>query len=170
MDWIPALLKYLGLSKSVVAAAFVTSLVLYAGPRIAPAYIEPVPREWTPVVTAVLVSSGFPLLTWGIAGLWGRLQRYWATTSAVFASFQLNQLETQFLLALGENPREPLNLERVNYAALQLSQLEFLELLHGLARKGLVSVNSYDSRLVSLTTRGRERALDIQREAEDSAT
>ncbi len=170
MDWIPALLKHLGLSKSVVAAGFVTSVVLYAGPRIAPAYVDPVPREWSPVVVAVLVFSGFLLLLWAAGGVWARLRSNMAAASAAFASHQLNQLEMQFLHALGENPSEPLNLERVDYTVLQLSRLEVLELVDGLRRKGLVSLNPYSLELVSLTSNGRQRALDIQRAAKGSAT
>ncbi len=93
-----------------------------------------------------------------------------AAASAAFASHQLNQLEMQFLHALGENPSEPLNLERVDYTVLQLSRLEVLELVDGLRRKGLVSLNPYSLELVSLTSNGRQRALDIQRAAKGSAT
>ena len=44
IDRIPALLKQLGVSRSLVVAFFVTSLVLYLGPRFFPLYIEAVPR------------------------------------------------------------------------------------------------------------------------------
>lgn len=171
MDWIPALLKHLGLSRSVVAAVFVTSLVLYLGPRLAPNYVDAVPREWASVVVGVLVFSGFLLLVWGASVLWEKLRRNHKESSALFASYQLNQNEAGLLDALGENPREPLNLETVDYAAVRLSQLEVLEMVHGLSRKGLVSINPYSSKLVSLTARGRERALEIQRVARrDGAT
>lgn len=168
MDWIPALLKHLGLSKSVVAAAFVTSLALYVGPRVAPSYVESVPREWAPIVVSVLVFTGFLLLVWAAAATWGRLRRNWRAGSALIASYQLDELEAAFLHVLGENPREALNLEKVDYAAVELSQLEVLEMVHGLSRKGLVAINPYRSKLVSLTARGRERALEIQRGAKSA--
>lgn len=168
MDWIPALLKHLGLAKSGVAAAFVTSLALYVGPRVAPSYVDSVPREWAPVVVGALVFTGFLLLVWGAVAIWARLRRNWRAGSALIASYQINELEAQFLHVLGETPREALNLERVDYAAVQLSQLEVLEIVHGLSRKGLVEINPYSSKLVSLTARGRERALEIQRGAKNA--
>ncbi len=168
MDWIPALLKHLGLSKSVVAASFVTSLALFVGPRIAPAYVDSVPREWAPVVVGVFVFTGFLLLVWGAAAIWAHLHQNWKVGSALIASYQLDELEAEFLQALGENPSEPLDLERVDYAAVRLSQLEVLEMVHGLNRKGLVVLNPYSSKLVSLTARGRERALEIQRGAKSA--
>lgn len=61
--------------------------------------------------------------------------------------------------------RISLNLEAVDYAAVGLSKLEVLEMIHALSRKGLVSINPFSSQLVSLTARGRERALEIQRSA-----
>lgn len=170
MDWIPALLKHLGLSRSIVAAAFATSLVLYLGPRVAPNYVDAVPREWAPVVVGVMVFCGFLLLVWAASALWGKLLRNYKAGSALIASYQLSEDEAGLLHALGQNPREPLDLEAVDYAAVQLSQLEVLEMVHALSRKGLVSINPYSSKLVSLTARGRERALEIQRHARrDSA-
>src|SRR5262245_20674456 len=108
MDWIPALLKHLGLSRSIVAAVFVTTLVLYLGPRVVPNYVDAVPREWAPTVVGALVFSGFLLFVWGASGLWERLRRHYRAGSALIASYQLNELESEFLHALGENPREPL--------------------------------------------------------------
>lgn len=163
MDWIPALLKHLAISRSAIGALFVTSVVLYAGPRIAPAYVDPVPKEWMPVLIAVLVFSACLILFWSCSSVWGLVKRRWIATSAFLASYQLDQLETNALLALGHNPSEPLNLERVDYEQLQLSRLEVVELMHGLKKKGLVSFNPYSSELVSLTQTGRQRALEIQR-------
>ena len=58
-----------------------------------------------------------------------------------------------------------MNLEQVDYDDVGLSRLEVLQMVHALSHKGLVSVNPYSSKLVSLTARGRERALEIQRMA-----
>lgn len=110
MDWIPALLKHLGLLRSIVAAAFVTSLVLYLGPRIAPNYVDAVPREWTSVVVAVLVFSGFLLLVWFASALWAQLRQNYEAGSAMIASYQLDEKERGILHALGENPSEPLRM------------------------------------------------------------
>lgn len=170
MDWIPALLKHLSLSRSVVGAAFVTSLVMYLGPRLAPGFVEPVPKEWSWVVPVGLAFSGFLLLLWAASATWGFLRRRWAAGTALIASFQLSSIEVEFLGAMGINPSESLNLDRVNYESLELSRLEVLNVVKGLSKKGLVRVNPYSSELVSLTDSGLERALDIQRAAKEHAT
>lgn len=41
MEWIPALLKHLVIARSAIGALFITSVVLYVGPRISPTYIDP---------------------------------------------------------------------------------------------------------------------------------
>jgi DNA-binding MarR family transcriptional regulator len=170
MDWIPALLKHLSAARSAVGAAFVTSLVMYLGPRLAPAFVDPVPKEWAWVVPVVLVFSGSMLLFWTLSAVWNALKRRWAAGSALLASFDLSPLEADFLHALGSNPSEPLDLNRVDYEAMQLSRLEVMELVTGLSKKGLVRVNPYSLELVSLTATGRQRALKIQREAKRNAT
>jgi hypothetical protein len=170
MDWIPALLKHLAISRSAIGALFITSVTLYAGPRIAPTYIDPVPREWMPVLVAFLVFTACLLLFWGCSSVWGLAKCRWVATSAFIASCQLDQLEADALLALGDYPSESLNLERVNYERLQLSRLEVMELMNGLEKKGLVSFNPYSSNLVALTPTGRQRALEIQRGVERKAT
>lgn len=170
MDWIPSLLKHLAIARSAIGALFITSVVLYAGPRIAPTYIDPVPKEWGPVLVAALAFSACLLLFWGCSSVWGLAKWRWAATSSYLASCQLDQLEIDALLALGHNPSEPLNLERVDYEKLQLSRLEVVELMHGLKKKGLVSLNPYSDDLVSLTPTGRQRALEIQREVSKNAT
>jgi hypothetical protein len=163
MDWIPALLKHLAISRSVVGAVFITSLVLYVGPRALPTYVEAVPREWAAVVVGAMVFSGTLLCFWGSSAVWAATRRRWSESSAMLASFDLKPLEAEILVNLGANPTEPLNLGNVDYEALSLSRLEVLELMHGLSRKGLVSVNTLRGNFVSLTPLGRQRALDIER-------
>jgi len=170
MDWIPALLKHLAISRSAIGALFITSMVLYVGPRIAPTYIDPVPREWGAPLVAALVFAACLLLFWGCSSVWALAKRRWDATSVFIASCQLNQIETDALLGLGHNPSEPMNLGRLDYEGLQLSRLEVVELMHGLEKKGLVSLNPYCNDLVSLTHTGRQRALEIQREVAKNAT
>lgn len=168
MDWIPALLKHLAISRSIVGAVFITSAVLYAGPRLAPAYVDPVPKEWASALAGALVFSACLLLFWACSTVWVAAKHRWSKTSAFLASFQLNQLEMQVLFALGEHPSKPMDLENIDYERLSLSRLEVVELMHGLAKKGLVSLNPYDDNLVSLTSVGRQRALEIQRTASNA--
>lgn len=108
MNWIPELLKHLVITRSAIGALFITSVVLYAGPRISPTYIDPVPKVWEPVLVAALVFSACLLLFWGCSSVWGLAKRMWAATDTLLASYQLNQLEKEALLALGHNPSEPL--------------------------------------------------------------
>lgn len=170
MDWLPALLKHLGVSRSVVAAAFATSLVLYVGPRIAPNYVDPVPKDWSFALVAALAFSGTLLSLWLVASVWQAAERRWTRTTTLLASFRLNQTELDVLHILGQHPAEPLDLDSINYETSPLSRLELLELMLGLEEKGLVSVNPFSSnRLFTLTQRGRQRALEIQRASKSSA-
>lgn len=170
MDWIPALLKHLAISRSVIGATFATSCALYFGPRFAPEYVDPVPKEWAFVVISILIFSGFLLFTWAISGMWGATKRKLATASERISSLKLSQAEVNLLYFLGEHPSEPLNLDRVNYEAISLTRLEVLNLVHELEKKGLVSLNPYSSsELVSLTSSGRQRALEIQRASKAKA-
>jgi len=164
MDWIPALLKHLAISRSLIGAAFVTSCALYFGPKLVPEYVAPVPKEWAFVVISILIFSAFLLFTWAVSGIWGIAKRKFATAYKRISSLKLSQNEVDLLYSLGEHPSEPLDLDRVNYEATSLTRLEILNLVHGLEKKGLVSLNPYtSSELVSLTSSGRQRALEIQR-------
>lgn len=169
MDWIPALLKHLPISRSVIGAAFVTSCALYFGPRFAPEYVDPVPKEWAFGVVSILIFSGFLLFSWAISGIWVVIKEKLAAASERISSLKLSQDEVNLLYFLGEHPSEPLNLDRVNYGAISLTRLEVLNLVHHLEKKGLVSLNPYNSDLVSLTSSGRHRALEIQRASKAKA-
>ena len=169
MDWIPALLKHLAISRSIVGAAFVTSFSLYFGPRFAPNYVDAVPKEWSFVLVGVLVFSACLLTFWSCSAFWSAAARRWKVTTELLASYELDQLEVDFLYALGQRPAEALNLDNVDYEALRLSRLEVIELVHGLEKKGLVAINPYSSNLVSLTAGGRSRALEIQRASSSAA-
>jgi hypothetical protein len=170
MDWIPALLKHLAISRSVIGATFVTSCALYFGPRFAPEYVDAVPKEWGFVVISILIFSGLLLVTWALSGIWDWAREKLAIASEKISSLKLCQDEINLLYFLGENPSEPLNLDRVNYEAISLSRLEVLNLVHNLESKGLVSLNPYSSsELVFLTSSGRQRSLEIQRASKAKA-
>lgn len=119
---------------------------------------------------SILIFSGFLLFTWAISGIWGSTKRKLAAASEIINSLKLSQDEVNLLYFLGEHPSEPLNLDRVNYEAISLARLEVLDLVHNLKKKGLVSLNPYSSsELVSLTSSGRQRALEIQRASKAKA-
>ena len=58
---------------------------------------------------------------------------------------------------------ESLDLRSINYSEINLPKLEVLQVASALSKKGLIRINSYEENLISLTSRGRERALQIQR-------
>lgn len=170
MDWIPALLKHLAISRSVIGAAFATACVMYFGPRFAPSYVDPVPKEWGFVVVSVLAFSGFLLCTWAISGVFRIAGRKITSASEKISAFKLSQDEVNLIYALGQNPSDSLNLDHVNYEAISLSRLEVLNLVHSLEKKGLVTLNPYSaSDLVSLTQSGIQRALEIQRASRENS-
>ena len=170
MDLLPALLKHLALSRSVVGAVFVTSAVLLFAPRIAPQLVEPVPKEWASVVVGALAFSAFLLVFWACSAVWSAARRRMKANSALFASYLLDQTEQEFLLAIAERPTEPLNLDHVDYEGVAMSRLEVMQLVEGLASKGLLSFNRFSPQLVVLTSLGRERTLEIQRRSRPNAT
>lgn len=165
MDWIPALLKHLNISRLFVVAAFMVSVVMYAVPRVAPEFVDPVPKELNPAVVAVLVGTGFLLSVWSISAIWAFAKSAWAAVGALFAKALLNQRHQQLLLALGKNPRGSLDLDKVDYERLDLTQLEVLELVDQLQRAGLVSTDIFSPEQVSLTKMGQRQALKIHRQA-----
>lgn len=170
MDWIPSLLKHLAISRSAIGAAFATASVMYFGPRIAPAYVDPVPKEWAFVVIAVLAFSGFLLFTWAISGTFRIVGRKFTSASEKISAQKLSQNEINFLYTLGQNPSDSLNLDHLNFEGIHLSRLEVLNIVHSLEKKGLVSLNPYSaSPLVSLTQSGIQRALNIQRASKENS-
>ncbi|MFG6416379.1 hypothetical protein ACG02S_21015 [Roseateles sp. DC23W] len=64
-----------------------------------------------------------------------------------------------------KNPTQPINLENIDYSRAPGTKLEFHELAKGLESKVLVSINAWDDNLISLTEKGRERALAMRRQA-----
>lgn len=164
MDWIPSLLKHLAISRSAIGAAFATACVMYFGPRYAPSYVDPVPKEWAFVIVAVLAFSGFLLFIWAVSGAFCIVGRKFTSASKKIRAQKLSPDEVNLLYALGQNPTDSLNLDHVNYEDINFSRLEVLNMVHSLENKGLVSLNPYStSGLVSLTESGMQRALEIQR-------
>ena len=137
---------------------------LYFGPRFAPTYVDPVPKEWGFVVVAVLAFSGFLLCTWAVSWVFSIVGRKVTSASEKISAFKLSQDEVDLLYVLGKNPLVSLNLDHVDYEKISLSRLEMLNLVQSLEKKGLVSRNLYStSDLVLLTQSGIQRALEIER-------
>lgn len=168
MEWIPSLLKHLSISRSAVVAGFLTAIVLYLGPRVAPLYIDAVPAPWAVIVQAVLVFTGSLVFFWSASSLARSVSKNFRLLVQKYRARQLSEDEVMLLYGMGQNPREPLNLERVNFRDedFPFSELELIKILDSLRNKGLVLKNPFASNLFSLTDRGRQKALDITNASE----
>ncbi len=162
MDWIPALLKHLSIAKSGVVAAFVTTLVLFFGHRLVPTYVDAVPHPWPIVVLAVLVFTGTLLVSWVALALWASLRGAAVSAAQARRARSLTPDELKLIDMLGKNPRESVDLDRLDYQRLPWSKLRLLDLVHSLESKGLVEVNEYMTNLFQLSADGRRRALDLE--------
>lgn len=164
MDWLPALLKHLSIARSAIVALLVASAVMYFGPRIAPNYIDALPKEWAAVVGGVFVFSACLVMLWGAANAWAVIRKAGGALTTKLSARRLNDLERNLLLGMAEQPTESFNLEGVNYRDAPFSHLELLQVAYQLERKGLVCVNSFNENLVSLNEGGRKRALELQQQ------
>jgi hypothetical protein len=163
MEWLSELIKHITISRSFTGAVFITSGALVFGNWWWPDYFDPFPKEWAIPANGALIFSGTLLLFWIIPAVWR------TSVNAIFwipkriRSRSLSPNEEGLIEILANLADEPLNLERLNYAAGVFSKLEVLELSAGLERKGLVEINPYDENLVKLSAEGRRRALLIKR-------
>ncbi|MFB3238121.1 hypothetical protein Q7C15_04915 [Aeromonas salmonicida] len=162
MDWLPALLKHLSIARSAVVALLVTSAVMYFGQKLAPEYIDELPKEWSTVVVGIFVFSACLVTFWGLAFFWAVILNTGGALSVSLSALRLTNLEQNLLLRLAEQPTEAFNLEGVNYQNAPYTHLELLQTAYGLKRKGLVTINSFHENYVSLSESGRKRALKLQ--------
>ena len=161
MDWLPSLLKHLSISRSGVVAVFITALTLYVGPKAAPAYFDVVPTPWSIIVQAALVFSGCLVLFWTWSLTARSVSKILRKIVQDYRSNKLDENEIGLLFAMGKTPSDPLNIVKIDFQSgdFPLSELELLQILDGLAIKGLVSKNPFASNLFSLTDRGRQQDL-----------
>ncbi|RQZ67552.1 hypothetical protein [Burkholderia sp. Bp9004] len=164
MDWIPALLKHLAIARSAVVAAFLTATTLLLLPRVAPTYLPQLPVSWAPLLAAACLFSGCLLVIWGSEAAISIAKRYLAAARASRAlKADLDRHELAVVQFLGCNPAEPMDLDRIDYAAAPTTRLELMVVVKELSDKGLVELNPFAPNLVTLTDVGRKRALEIQR-------
>ncbi len=170
MDWLPALLKHLPISRSVNVALLAASAMLYFGPRVVPGYFDPLPQEWSIVVLGVFIFSACLVILWGLSYAWAKIKEVGGGLTTNFSARWLNDLERSLLLEMAKHPTESFDLEGVNYREANFTHLELLQVAFQLERKGLVRVNSYDKNLVKLSENGRKRALELQLQSKTNAT
>lgn len=166
MNWLPTLLKQLALSRSlIIVAAFVTASIMYVGPRVAPDFIEPVPREWAFLLTAILTFTGFLVMIWVAASIWRYAKKSTKALYHFISTRRLSRAEEEFLLGLAMNPNGYLDISKLDYSQLGWSRLQLEGLIDGLKTKGLISVNKFSiTPIISLSASGRKRAITLDRE------
>lgn len=164
MEWLAKLLREGAISKLIVTAAFVASAVMWLGPFREPDLIPRLPAIWQVVAAGVFVFCATLLALWGaralcktVAGAWGAIVRHHASRGS------LTPHEHGLLLTLAKRPNDAIHLKEFDHATGAGSLLEATQIASELARRGLVTQNSYDRELITLTDSGRVRALDLQR-------
>src|SRR5205085_11139309 len=114
MDWLADILKNLAVSKTLVLAIFITALVMYLGPIVAPSYVPKLQVEFIPYLFALVVLTGCLLVLWGATGMWGVFQRGIGVAARAFAGSTLSDAETALMFVLARDPTRPLNLEAID--------------------------------------------------------
>lgn len=164
MDWLADILKNLTISRTLVAAVFVTSVVMYVGPILAPGGVPKLQPEFVPYLFAAMVLTGCLLLFWGLAAFWNLTRKSMRSAARVLADSTLSEPETALLFYMATDPTQPINLDNIDYSRAPGTKLEFHLWTKQLEAKGLARINEWDDNLVSLTDMGRERALKIQKQ------
>lgn len=165
MDWLASILKNLEISKTLVVAVFVTAVVMHFGPILVPEHVPALEKSLTPYLFAVMVLSGCLLALWGLSWIWYTSTIGLQKTATTLTSSKLIDAERAMLFLLAKDPTQPFNLEDIDYRRAPGTKLEFHQLAKGLQGKGLIQINDWDDNLISLTEKGRKRALEIQRQA-----
>lgn len=167
MDWLADILKNLTISKTLVAAVFVTTAVMYVGPILAPGGVPKLQSEFTPYLFAVMVLTSCLLLFWGGAAIWNLTKVSMRSAARVLSDSSLSEPEIALLFFMAKDPSRPINLDNIDYSRAPGTKLEFHHWTKQLETKGLASIDEWDDNWISLTDLGRERALKIQREAKN---
>ncbi|MFM4939237.1 hypothetical protein [Aeromonas enteropelogenes] len=163
MEWI-ALLKHLAISRSIVAAIFLTSVVMVVGPHIDENIVPSVSQPWSPLLFATMILTGTLLIFWAAISVWHFfLPLFKSAKSSSEPRPNLNRNHFELLLTMGNNPSEPMNIDDINYRDAPFSKLELMQWVADLEKNKLVSINPWSESLVTLTVSGREKALEIQR-------
>lgn len=142
-------------------AIFLAASSMYLGGRFAPTYVEPVPKEWASLLVGVLVLSGSLVFFSVVAATWAVVTRAWAAAAEGLQSSTLPEAQARILYGMGKHPDEIFDLRVLNGTK---ARLEVEALMRELSRKGLVEFNPYDSSLVSITEKGKERAITLRME------
>jgi hypothetical protein len=129
-----------------------------------PETVPKLPTEFTAYLFAMMVLSACLLMFWGCSSCWALASRLIFKFASFFVDKSLSTDETCILYAMAKNPTKPMDLDRINFSESSSTKLEMHELTKLLKRKGLVHINDWDENLITLTSLGRVKALEIQRD------
>jgi hypothetical protein len=163
MGWVIDLLKHLAISRSIIAASFVTTIVMVFGPKFLPTIVPAIPQPWLPLLFGIMILTGTLLAFWIIAIVWGGILSSFRVFKSIIPGPTLNIKHYELLLELGRDPSEPMNIDNVDYESAPFSKLEIMQWISELEKNGLVKKNPWNESLISLTSAGRDRAFEIQR-------
>lgn len=154
-SWISEILDRVTASRKFAIALFLATLVLLVGPHISE--MQEVPNSYRWVVQGLCLFSGILLCVSLLEVLWTGILLFTGMAKKTLGrSARLDAEESGLLLFLGkEHAGESIDLSELRSAD-GLSQLDLLAIRDSLAKKEFIDVNSYDSKLISLSAKGRE--------------
>ena len=166
MDWLTEIIKQLQTSHAFVTAVFVVCLSVLLGHVFAPSLFPDVPDDWKLPLVGGLIFSGTLLAFVIIPFFWSYFFKSLNNKSQKIRSLNLSSNEQGFLYIMAlmiEDSREDfINLSNLNYDAMEISKLEIQEVASSLVNKGLIETSIFDLNLVSFTSTGRSKALEIK--------
>lgn len=167
MNWVADILKNLTISKALVASVFITSVIMYFGPMLAPSNVPKFQTELVPYLFAVMVLTACLLFFWGLTALWNLTKTSMRSAARALDS-SLSEAEEALLFVMAKDPTQPFNLDNIDYSQAPGTKLEFHHWTKKLEAKGFAQINEWDDNLISLTHSGRNKALEIQRRAKSA--
>ena len=164
MNWLPELLKNISVSRSVAGALFIATTCMLVLPAQFPSRFPEVPDEWRWLVGGLAFFSGALLTLWCFSGTWKLVAKTPAALRKALPERELTSMEASFIALLGQHdPNGALNIADLDQS--KISRLETFQMCKGLQTLGLVELNPFHKELVSLTDRGRAKALLLLRQA-----
>lgn len=166
MDWLTEIIKQLQTSHAFVTAVFVVCISMLLGHSFIPSLIPQVPDEWKLPLIGGLLFSGTLLAFLIIPYIWKYSFKSISNKTQKIKTLSLSDHERSFLYNLAvmiEDSREDFfNLGSLDYSSMNTSKLELQEIVSDLSHKGLIDINFLDPNLISFTSKGRTRALEIK--------
>ncbi|WP_165313017.1 hypothetical protein [Vibrio ziniensis] len=164
MNWISEIFKNVTVSKTLTGACCITGLALLMLPTIFPNILEPLPKVWATVVLGVTVFCGCLQIFWGLSYFKNAILSFVSDKAQKVRSKNLSELELCLIYKLGEVADEWADIRNIDYSSAPFTKLEILEVCRALEEKGLLKINSFHETLVKLSSKGRSKVLELQKE------